>query len=428
MLVIPISSNLYKVIKEIVQSKRMIFVTGIPGVGKSLLIQQMALIANEAGREVHLLRYNFARQPFETEVNITKYPEIDGVTDPALRKAVGLWARQAVKIWQETHPEPNQMLIGELPLIGSRLIELVEPMEDAVEPLLNSEQTLFVVPVPSWEVREVIEKRRKRTLADPQNEQEKLDAPPNVLQAMWQEVNGLARQIGLTKASPQTPYNPYIYGGVFEALLHHRPRKLLLIDQVLRPSRSVYELEVLAGTLQPTADEANQTMARVESSYTRDELANLVQNWHTLITDNPKQPDKGAALRLPLPHTLPGSPEETELTTVQQAALKKIINLPLNVEPTKIITAVDEALATMTLETAAPPTPANVHKFDVYDSYFNVSRTGEQSGLTFLSGLLQAYRNVMADLQKPPYTLTVVELPLLRIALETSLRQFDIGG
>ena len=428
MLVIPISSNLYKVIKEIVQSKRMIFVTGIPGVGKSLLIQQMALIANEAGQKVHLLRYNFARQPFETEVNITKYPEIDGVTDPALRKAVGLWARQAVQTWQETHPEPNQMLIGELPLIGSRLIELVEPMEDAVEPLLNSEQTLFVVPVPSWEVREVIEKRRKRTLADPQNEQEKLDAPPNVLQAMWQEVNGLARQIGLTKASPQTPYNPYIYGGVFEALLQHRPTKLLLIDQVLRPSRSVYELEVLVGTLQPTADEANQTMAQVESSYTRDELADLVQNWHALITNNPKQPDKGAALRLPLPHTLPGSPEETELTAVQQAALKKIINLPLNVEPAKIIAAVDEALATMALETAAPPTPANVHKFDVYDSYFNVSRTGEQSGLTFLSGLLQAYRNVMADLQKPPYALTVVELPLLRIALETSLRQFRIGG
>ncbi len=425
MLVIPIASNLYKVVKEMVHSKRLIFVTGIPGVGKSLLIQQMALIASEAGREVHLLRYNLARQPFETEVNITKYPEIDGVTDPAIRKAVGLWARQAVQTWHEAHPDPSQLLIGELPLIGNRLIELVEPGDDAAEALLSGEQTVFIVPVPSWEVREVIEETRKRTLADPQNEQEKLDAPPNVLRAMWEAVNGLAREIGLTKASPQTPYNPYIYGGVFEALLQHRPTKLLLIDQVLRPSRSVYDLAVLAGTLVPSAKEANQTMSQVESQYSYAELAELVQNWHALITDNPKPPDAGPELRLPLPDTLPGSPEETVLTAVQRTALQAIINLPLDVAPDMLIQALDEALGTLEVETAV--SLANVHKFDVYDSYFNVSRTSEQSGLAFLNGLLLAYRNVMADLQKPPLTLTVIELPLLRIALETSLRQFDIN-
>jgi hypothetical protein len=424
MLVIPIASNLYKVVKEIVQSKRMVFVTGIPGVGKSLLIQQMALIASEAGREVYLLRYNFARRPFETEVNITKYPEIDGVTDPAIRKAVGLWARQAVQNWHESHPAPNQLLIGELPLIGNRLIELVEPGADAAESLLTGEQTVFIVPVPSWEVREVIEETRKRTLADPQNEQEKLDAPPNVLRAMWQSVNGLARDIGLTKASPEAPYNPYIYGGVFEAILQYRPSKLLLIDQVLRPSHSVYQLEVLAGTLAPTAEEANAAMTQVESRYTRDELAELVQNWHKLITTNPIQPDPGPELRLPLPDALAGALEEMELTAVQRTALKKIINLPLDVNASKLIEVLDEALYTLGLETAV--TTANVHKFDVYDSYFNVSRTSEQSGLTFLCGLLQAYRNVMEDLQKPPHTLTVIELPLLRIALETSLRQFEI--
>lgn len=426
MLVIPISSNLYQVVKEIVQNKRMIFVTGIPGVGKSLLIQQMALIASEAGRHVHLLRYNFAREPFETEVNISKYPEIDGVTDPAIRKAVGLWARQAVHAWHETHPALSELLIGELPLIGNRLIELVEPGTDEAESLLSSDQTLFVVPVPSWEVREVIEATRARTVAEPQHEQEKLDAPPNVLQLMWQEVNRLARQIGLTKASPQTPYNPYIYGGVFEALLQFRPSKLLLIDQVLRPSRSVYELEVLAGTLQPTAEEANQIMAQVEDQYSYAELSELVQNWHALITDNPIQPDSGPELRLPLPQTLPGAPETTVLTAVQQAALQKIINLPLDAAPGKLIEALDEALATLAVETAV--TPANVYKFDVYDSYFNVSRSSKQSGLTFLHGLLQAYRNVIIDLKKPPHILTVVELPLLRIALETSLRQFDIGN
>ena len=424
MLVIPISSNLYKVVREIVHSRRMIFVTGIPGVGKSLLIQQMALIANEFGRKVHLLRYNFARQPFETEVNISKYPEIDGVSDPAIRKAVGLWARQAVPAWHKAHPDPNHLLIGELPLIGNRLIELVEPGEDEAEHLLTSSQTLFVVPVPSWEVREVIEKTRKRTLADPQNEQEKLDAPPNVLQFMWQAVNGLAREIGLTKASPQTPYNPYIYGGVFEALLQHRPSKLLLIDEVLRPSRSVYDLDVLDSILQPTPEEAGVMMAHVERQYAYAELAELVQNWHALITDNPIQPDPGPELHLPLPDTLTGAPEQTTLTAVQQTALQKIMNLPLDTAPSQVIERLDAALVTLTLETAV--TASNVHKFDVYDSYFNVHRSSEQSGVTFLRGLLQAYRNVLIDLQQPPFTLTVIELPLLRIAMETSLRQFNL--
>ncbi len=426
MLVIPIASNLYKVVKEMVHSKRLIFVTGIPGVGKSLLIQQMALIATEAGREVHLLRYNLARRPFETEVNISKYPEIDGVTDPAIRKAVGLWARQAVQIGTRRILPPTSCSSANCRSSAVGSSSWWNRHDDAAEALLRGEQTVFIVPVPSWEVREVIEETRKRTLAEPQNEQERLDAPPNVLQLMWQEVNGLARDIGLTKASPQTPYNPYIYGGVFEALLQFRPSRLLLIDEVLRPSHSVYDLEVLAGTLTPTPAEASAALAEVESRYTRDELAELVQNWHALITQNPLPPDAGPELRLPLPETLAGAPEETKLTAVQRTALQAIINLPLDAPPDQTILALDEAIEVLGGETAVPTTPANVHKFDVYDSYFNVSRSSEQSGLTFLRGLLQAYRNVLLDLQKPPHTLTVIELPLLRIALETSLRQFNL--
>ena len=113
------------------------------------------------------------------------------------------------------------------------------------------------------------------------------------------------------------------------------------------------------------------------------------------------------------------------LTAVQRTSLQKIINLPLDAPPEQTISALDEAIEVLGVETAV--TTANIHKFDVYDSYFNVSRSSEHSGLTFLHGLLQAYRNVLLDLNKPPHTLTVVELPLLRIALETSLRQFDIN-
>lgn len=426
MLVIPISSKLYGYLKEAAQVRRMIFVTGLPGVGKSLLIQQLALIARGLGRKVHLLQYNVAREPFETEINIAKYPEIEGFTDPAIRKAVGLWARDAVWQWHEAHPAVEHLLIGELPLIGNRFIELVEVHDDVVEPLLSSEQAQFIVPVPSWEVREVIEERRARTIADPQHEREKLDAPPNVLQALWEQVNQLARQIQLTKANPKTPYNPYIYGGVYEALLQHRHAQALLIDQVLHPEQSVYELDVVVSQLQATAVEVERYIKMVEERYTAVELKEVVANWHAIVTQNPRPVDPGPELRLPLPEQLPGVAHKTELSAAQLAALRALTALPLDAAPCDVIPAVDAAIATLQPALDNPKVLTNVQKFDVYDSYFNVTRTAENSGLVFLAGLLQAYRNVMEDLQEPPHTLTVVEMPMLRMALETVLRQFGV--
>ncbi|MCB8942879.1 MAG: hypothetical protein H6658_03780 [Ardenticatenaceae bacterium] len=426
MLVIPISSQLYQILQEQAQTRRMIFVTGLPGVGKSLLIQQLALIARQADRQVHLLQYNVAREPFEREPYASKYPEVEGVTDPAIRKAVGLWARTAVHHWHTTHPHAANLLIGELPLIGNRFIELAESHDDAVEDVLASEQAEFVVPVPSWEVRAVIEERRARTIADPQHEREKLDAPPNVLQALWQQVNSLARDIRLTKANPKTAYNPYIYGGVYQALLQHRHHKLLLIDQVLRPQQSVYELDMPINRLKASPAEVAHFMGEVENRYTPDGLKTAVSNWHAIITANPKPIDPGPELRLPLPDELPGVAKKTCLTADQRTALHNLMALPLDATPAATIPLLDRALEALAAGLEPDPIKANVDKFDIYDSYFNVTRTQANSGLAFLVGLLQAYRNVLQDLQIPPYTLTVVELPMLRIALETTLRQFEI--
>jgi hypothetical protein len=426
MLVIPIASDLYETLKGLAATRRMVFMTGLPGTGKSLLIQQLALIASEAGRQVHLLQYNLAREPFETTVNLAKYPELDGVTDPAIRKAVGLWARQAVQRWHQQNPDPAHLLIGELPLIGNRLIELVEKVDDPAEGLLSSEQAMFVVPVPSWEVREVIEAQRAKTIANPQNEREKLDAPPNVLQALWQELNGLARQIGLTRTNPQTPYNPYIYGGVYQALLQHRHSQLLLIDQVLRPAQSVYELAVVVSRLQADAAEVDQAMREIERRYTPETLTEAIADWHAIITADPSPPDPGPALRLPLPENLTSLARPLPLNEAQRTALRAILALPLEAGPAQVLPVLDQALSTLMEGLDPGQVTAGVAKFDVYDSYFNVSRSADPNGLVFLAGLLQAYRNVLADLQTPPQTLTVIEMPLLRIALETSLSQFDI--
>ncbi len=423
-MVIPISSDLYQILREYAETRRIVFIAGLPGVGKSLLIQQLSLIATQAGRKVHLLQWLSARTVFETANNLAKYPEVDGVTDPAIRKAVGMWARGAVLEWDQQHPESEHLLIGEVPLIGNRLIELAEQHDDAVEPLLASEQTVFAVPVPSWEVREEIEKARARTLASPRNEWEKLDAAPNVLTALWQDVNELARDIKLTKARPDSPYNPYIYGGVYEALLQNRQNRLLLIDEILRPSESVYELDVLAGELQATSEQVREMMQRVEEQYTSAALREAVSNWHAIITENPRVVDPGPELHIPLAKGLPNVVAETVLTAVQTEALQAVLTLPLDADVSQVLVVLDGALAALAENGRTETIEADLKKHNIYDGYFNVTRSDKDNGVVFLGGLLLSYRNVLANLQKPPQTLTVVELPLLRVALEAMVRLF----
>ena len=424
MLVIPISSELHKTFTQIAREKRLVFMAGLPGVGKSLLIQQLALLATQAGRTVHTMQWDVSRAVFETPAIQQRYPEIEGVTHATVRKAVGLWSRDAVQHWHESHPEAEHLLIGEIPLIGNRLIELVVPHHDEAERLLTSDGALFVVPVPSWEVRAVIERSRERTIAEPQHEKERWDASPDVLRALWREVNSLARQINLTKAAENAPYNPYIYGGVYAALLQHRPHQLVLIDEVLRPAKSVYDLQVVTSQLQADADTVEAILARVEEEFTPAEVAHAVDNWHAIITANPRHAVAGPELRLPLPEQLPDVTAQTTLSAAQGTALQALLALPLDAATEQVVAALDAARVTLLPSEPSESILAHSRKFDVYDSYFNVSRTAEPAGPAYLAGLLQAYRNVLLNLAEPPNALTVVELSLLRIALETAIRPF----
>src|SRR3954451_9037660 len=176
--VLPPDSELYRRLHAAAVERRCVLFAGLPGVGKSLLLQQVSLIAHEVGRRVSLLQWDVARGPFETSELLARYPEIDGVTHAAIRKGAGLWARGAVGEWDRTHPDRQDILIGEVPLIGNRLIELVQQRSDEVEALLAGEGTLFLIPVPSREVRRAIEAARAREMAAPSHERELANALP----------------------------------------------------------------------------------------------------------------------------------------------------------------------------------------------------------------------------------------------------------
>ncbi|MEM7797784.1 MAG: hypothetical protein AAF633_01225 [Chloroflexota bacterium] len=280
MLVIPPTSRLYALFNELAQTKRCVFFAGLPGTGKSLYIQQMATIAAQNGRRIYLLQWDVSRMAFETAEVITKYPEIDGVTDPAIRKAVGLWSRQGVLRWHEAHSDPSAILIGETPLVGNRLIELAQPINDAAETLLGSKATQFIVPVPSTRVRRIIEEARAKSIANPAHEKEKKDAPPNVLRLNWQDAYDAAVDLKIAEPNEKAPYDPTIYGEMYRQVLINRQTEILLIDDIFEPTSTVYDIGAVEGELSATSKEVEKLIGEVEAAYSRPELFEAVNSWH----------------------------------------------------------------------------------------------------------------------------------------------------
>jgi len=288
---------LYQPLLRLATSQRMIIFAGLPGVGKSLLLQQLAQLAHRAGRTIHLLQWDVTRSAFESPPLLARYPEVAGITHPAIRKAVGLWARGAIERWHDAHPAEEHLLIGEVPLIGNRLIELAYPLDDAAEPLLTAANTTFVLPVPTRAVRQAIEAARARTTANPQHEREVADAMPHVLQQLWEELYSVAHRLGIAPpTAAQTAaitYDPDLYAAVYQALLRQRHVELLWINQLLPQVGSVYALTMPIQELRATSDEVTATMARLQETYDEATLTAAVAAWDELPARQSSPPPTG---------------------------------------------------------------------------------------------------------------------------------------
>ena len=276
-LILQPASPIYQTFIRLIDRAERVFFAGLPGVGKSLLLQQLVLMAKSAGRRVHLLQWDTARQVFETP----KYPLKDGATHPMVIRATGIWLRQALVDWAETHTRHDSLLIGEAPLIGNRLMEIARPYADDAEAMLKSEGTQFAVPVPSREVRKVIEVSRERTIANPQHENETQDAPPDLLRALWQDLHRIAVRLCLAESeSDAAPYSPEIYAAVYRHLLQHRHVQILAVDEPLRPSASVYEFDVALPQLCATPAQAHELLARLEGMTSAEQVQAAAARWY----------------------------------------------------------------------------------------------------------------------------------------------------
>jgi len=235
-LALPRHSTLYVQCKALVQAADCILVVGLPGVGKSLLLQQLSILAAEQRRPLQLLQWDIARQPFESP----HYPLVDGATDPRLIQAVGTWARGAIAGWRAAAPRA-QLLLVEAPLIGGRFIELARPAADRAEAFLRGQSCHFLLPLPSVELRAHILAQRAASIAAPRHPNEAHDAPPELLHALWQELYTAARQLGMQPpALSATRYDPAIYDAVYSHVLRQRQLLRLPLDEALPRPLSVY--------------------------------------------------------------------------------------------------------------------------------------------------------------------------------------------
>lgn len=249
----------------------MVLFAGLPGTGKSLLVHQLTHLAVGAGRRVHLLQWDVARPVFEACSAGRHYPLASGVTHAVVRKAAGLWARQALAEWSERHPEPEHLLVGETPFVGGRFVELARRDDDRTEALLAAPSCRFVIAVPSAEVRRFLEAERARRAATPLHPREREDAPPRVLRDLWRELVEVARRLDITPpdADATAPgYDPVIYRRVYETVLRRRHVDVLALDTILPTEKlSVYDFAVPPPDLIPTGVEAEDFIHEVERRY-----------------------------------------------------------------------------------------------------------------------------------------------------------------
>lgn len=264
---------------DAIRAHRCIFVAGLPAAGKSLVVQQLARIGSRLGRDVHLLQWDAARLPFDRADVLERYPEVEGVTHAAIRIAAGRWARKAVAEWDAAHLGKDALLVGETPLIGERFMELARPRDDAVEPLLGGERTIFLVPVPSPDVRRVIEKARAIEMRAPAHERDANSAPPHLVRSHWDEIERVASDLGVARSNAAGVYDPELYAAVYRAALRHRHVQVLRIDEVITLRSSAHAAPPGVREIVPSADEVSAAIADVRG-LTDSELARAVARWY----------------------------------------------------------------------------------------------------------------------------------------------------
>jgi len=279
--IIPETSDVFKKLNALAEETRLVVISGLPGVGKSLYINEFYHLVQLKGKEITLIQWDQARKAFETDEIFKDFPMGDGTVNNGVKLMAGAWLMDQVKTWIDSNRETDSILLIEAPLVGHRFLELVIQSDDeALENFLSSDKTKVLMPIPTKKIRVAIEKARE----DQVKEDAKVwfGAKPSVMKMLWKMTCDIAISLGYEMEEDADPaYDPEIYKFVFSKVLKHRHFEPLIIDELfkIKPNAesNLHSLESLVAT-----DEiANEYAARTRNDYETDrEIDEIVENWY----------------------------------------------------------------------------------------------------------------------------------------------------
>jgi hypothetical protein len=272
-----------RILAGMARNCRMIFFTGLPASGKSFFLREVISIAGNVGRRVHLIRWDAGLSSFQTDKILARYPDVADGSHPIIRKAAGLWGRQAVARWLDMHSDHSDVLIGEVPIVGNRFSELVNVLPDAVEASLASPATAFVYPVPTKDMRRKLEAIRRQTFANPKHPDEAKDAPPTTMNLAWKLTCTKSIELGLVQAREgqgTAAYDPALYRRFFDHLLEHRNAQALDVDMFYARSGSAHDIQGGISEIFATPREVADAIAAIAAVMDAEAAARAVENWY----------------------------------------------------------------------------------------------------------------------------------------------------
>ena len=279
--IIPSTSPIYNRLKAVAKDAKGVVFSGLPGVGKSLYINEFKRIATAIGRDITVIQWDIARKSFETPAIAQHFPMGDGVVHNGVKLSAGKWLLATIKNWLITHTEEKDLLLIEAPLVGHRFIELAQIQNDPIlENFFNSESFQMIAPIPSKQVRAKIEADRAAQISE--DAQVWTGAKPSVMLMLWKRICGIANEFG--KDLPmegQPPYDPAIYEFVFSKILKNRHFIPLYIDEVFEVKiKDETELHN-TGSLAADAETANRIAQSVLKEYPSTEAIDaVVAGWY----------------------------------------------------------------------------------------------------------------------------------------------------
>jgi putative phosphoesterase len=277
---IPESSNIFKKLKASAQSTKIVVFSGLPGVGKSLYVNQFKQLAQSLDKTVTVIQWDVARKAFETPEISQRFPTGESMVHNGLKLSVGKWLLDTVKSWLEVNEKGSGVLLIEAPLVGHRFVELAQRQEDSnLEAFLGSEACQFIVPIPSRKVREKIEADRKAQVSE--DAKNWSGAKHSVMELLWKMIGDIANTMG--KQIPidaQLQYEPEIYEFVFSKVLKHRHMVPLYIEEIFDIEIDNEDQLHEVGSIKANSETANKFGKLIMDLHPTDETIDpIVNDW-----------------------------------------------------------------------------------------------------------------------------------------------------